>query len=212
MRHSQGMVAIAEAPRLPAARPPGGWLFGPAPDLLLGCGLLSLLAFAAFMLGGASLRIAQPGLVFPLGVLLLGMPHYGGTLLRVYEHGRDRRSYALFSVGATALVGLWFTGALFSPVAGTWLATLYLAWSPWHYTGQNYGLAVMFLRRRGVALADGDKRWLYAAFLLSYAMALVADSHQRLPDRTSRPRRAQRRVHPRQTLTALPSQAHRRNR
>ena len=30
------------------------------------------------------------------------------------------------------------------------LFTLYLTWSPWHYTGQNYGIAVMFLRRRGV--------------------------------------------------------------
>jgi tetratricopeptide (TPR) repeat protein len=167
------MAAIASA-RLPSARSAGGWLFGPAPDLLIGCGLLSLLAFALFMLGGESLRIAQPGLLFPLGVLLLGMPHYGGTLLRVYEHARDRRSYAFFSVGASGLVAAWFVLALASPVAGTWLATLYLAWSPWHYTGQNYGLAVMFLRRRGVALAGPDKRFLYAAFLLSFALALVA--------------------------------------
>ena len=168
------MAAIAEAPRLPAARSPGGWLFGPAPDLLLGCGLLSLLAFGAFLVAGPTLRIAQPGLVFPLGVLLLGMPHYGGTLLRVYERARDRRGYAFFSFGATALVVAWFGASLFAPLAGTWLATLYLSWSPWHYTGQNYGLAVMFLRRRGVPLAGPDKRWLYAAFLLSFALTFVA--------------------------------------
>jgi tetratricopeptide (TPR) repeat protein len=173
-RYFLEMAAAAEAPRLSDARAAGGWLFGPAPDLLIGCGLLSLLAFAVFAAGGESLRIAQPALVFPLGVLLLGMPHYGGTLVRVYEHARDRRSYALFSFGATAAVAAWFALALFDPVAGTWLATLYLAWSPWHYTGQNYGLAVMFLRRRGVALGASDKRFLYAAFLLSYGLALVA--------------------------------------
>ena len=168
------MAAVADAPRSPAATAARGWLFGPAPDLLLGCGLLSLLAFAVFMLGGERLRIAQPALVFPLGVLLLGMPHYGGTLLRVYEHARDRHSYALFALGASSFVAAWFALALFNPVAGTWLATLYLSWSPWHYTGQNYGLAVMFLRRRGVALEGTDKRFFYAAFLLSYAMTLVA--------------------------------------
>lgn len=52
-------------------------------------------------------------------MLLFGTPHSGGTLLRVYEHGRDRRSYALFSAGATALVAAWLTGALFSLVAGS---------------------------------------------------------------------------------------------
>ena len=50
------MAAVLGAPRLPAARLAGGWLFGPAPDLLLGCGLLSLLAFGVFMLGGSALR------------------------------------------------------------------------------------------------------------------------------------------------------------
>ncbi|MBM4383429.1 MAG: tetratricopeptide repeat protein [Deltaproteobacteria bacterium] len=178
------MGAIAAATTPPAAR--SGWLFGPAPDLLLGCGALSLLAFGAFMLGGERLRIAQPALVFPLGVLLLGMPHYGGTLLRVYERARDRRSYAVFSYGATAAVAAWLALALIEPVAGTWLATLYLTWSPWHYTGQNYGLAVMFLGRRGVAVDAKDKRWLWAAFALSYALTFVS-MHAQTPGEVEAP-------------------------
>ncbi len=27
-----------------------------------------------------------------------------------------------------------------------WLFTVYVTWSPWHYTGQNFGLSMMFLR------------------------------------------------------------------
>jgi tetratricopeptide (TPR) repeat protein len=172
------------ATHAPVAR--SGWLFGPAPDLLLGCGALSLLAFGAFALGGEALRIAQPALVFPLLVLLLGMPHYGATLLRVYEHSRDRRSYAVFSYGATALVAAWFALALFEPTAGTWLATLYLTWSPWHYTGQNYGLALMFLGRRGVAVDAPNKRWLWAAFALSYALTFVS-MHAQAPGEVEAP-------------------------
>lgn len=98
------------------------------------------------------------------------MPHYGATLLRVYERARDRRSYALFSLWATAAVAAWLVAGAFLPAAGGLLATLYFTWSPWHYTGQNCGLAVMFLRRRDVAIEAAEKRWLYASFALSFVL------------------------------------------
>ena len=59
------------------------WLFGPAPDLRLGCGALYAVLFTASMLAGAEIRSAQPYLLFPLRVLLLSTPHYAATLLRV---------------------------------------------------------------------------------------------------------------------------------
>lgn len=46
-------------------------------------------------------------------------------------------------------------------------------WSPWHYTGQNYGIAVMYLGRRGVTLAAPVKRLLYGSFVLSYVITFV---------------------------------------
>src|SRR4029450_5726936 len=55
----------------------------------------------------------------------------------------------------------------------SFFVTLYLTWSPWHYTGQNYGLSVMFLRRGGVSLEPQLKRWIYASFLLSYALVFL---------------------------------------
>jgi hypothetical protein len=53
------------------------------------------------------------------------------------------------------------------------MLTIYFTWSPWHYTGQNYGLAVMFLRRRGVPVTPTAKRFVYATFILSYALVFV---------------------------------------
>jgi hypothetical protein len=53
------------------------------------------------------------------------------------------------------------------------MVTVYLTWSPWHYTGQNYGIAVMFLRRGGVALDATTKRWIYFSFLLSFALVFL---------------------------------------
>ena len=129
--------------------PPSPWLFGPWSDLLFGCGALYALLFGAFCLAGAELRTLQPGLLFPLFVLALGTPHYGATLLRVYEKRRDRRAYVVFSLWATLAVAALFVVSVWWGPAATFFVTLYLSWSPWHYTGQNYGLAVMFLRIRG---------------------------------------------------------------
>ncbi|MDJ0847161.1 MAG: tetratricopeptide repeat protein [Myxococcota bacterium] len=152
----------------------GRWLFGPAPDLLLGCGLGYVLLFAVFLLAGTERASISALGVVPLISILTGTPHYGATLLRVYERREERRAYAFFAVWVTAAVwGLFYLG-LYSALLGSLLVTLYLTWSPWHYTGQNYGIAVMFLRRRGVALDAGAKRLLYLSFLLSYALTVLA--------------------------------------
>jgi hypothetical protein len=154
-------------------RAQGRWLWGAAPDLLVGCGLLYALGFLALAWVGPSVRAAQPGALAPLLILVLSAPHYGATLLRVYERSRDRRAYALFSLWATLCVLLWFAAGFVQPWVGSLLVTLFLTWSPWHYTGQNYGIAVMFLRRAGADLDPITKRWLYASFLLSFGLTAV---------------------------------------
>lgn len=151
----------------PAAKP---WLFGPAPDLLLGCGGLYIVLFGVMLAAGATLQPHQPEWVFPFLVLLFSMPHYGATLVRVYERRQDRRAYALFSVWATLAIGLAFVAGVHSRPIGALLFTLYLTWSPWHYTGQNYGITLMFLRRRGVEIQPADKRLIYANFIFSYVL------------------------------------------
>jgi tetratricopeptide (TPR) repeat protein len=60
------------------------------------------------------------------------------------------------------------------PAIIPWIFTLYLTWSPWHYTGQNFGLTMMFVRRNGVAPTDGERRRLYTAFLASYALLFIS--------------------------------------
>ena len=150
------------------------WLFGPLPDLLLGCGLLYVALFLVFSVAGSDLRPAQPVFLFSLLAILVSMPHYGGTLLRVYEERESRRSYRLFAVWATLAVLAVFAWSVHNPWVGSLFLTVYLTWSPWHYTGQNYGLGVMFLRRRGVDLTPSAKRWLYSSFVLSYALVFLS--------------------------------------
>lgn len=150
------------------------WLYGPAPDLLLGCGLGYMAFFVVILVAGPGLHSLLPLGLLPLASVFAGTPHYGATLLRVYEDGAERRRYAFFAVWLTLVIwGLYALG-LYWGALGSVLLTVYLTWSPWHYTGQNYGIALMFLRRRGVEITPRTKRAIYASFLLSFCLTLLA--------------------------------------
>jgi len=150
------------------------WLHGPASDLLLGSGALYILFFIGLGFYGPEIRHAQAPYLLALLVLLVSMPHYGATLVRVYEARRDRRAYAVFSVWISLALFALFVAGVHWAIVGSVLLTVYLTWSPWHYTGQNYGIAVMFLRRRGIAVEPATKRWFYTSFILSYVLVLCA--------------------------------------
>lgn len=150
------------------------WLFGPAPDLLLGCGLVYVVFFGAQLFAGPTMREVFPYAFAPFLTLVLGTPHYGATLLRVYARGEDRRRYALFAVWATALMAVGFVVGLHRAAVGSLLITLYFTWSPWHYSGQNYGIGVLFLRKRGVPIPPAAKRMLYGTFVLSYVLVFLS--------------------------------------
>ena len=155
------------------------WLFGPAPDLFLGCGLAYALVFIFQSISGDGLRAFAPIALVPLFNLLTSSPHYGATLLRAYERREDRRAYAFFTVYATLTLCAFFMWGLYDPFVGSCVLTVYLTWSPWHYSGQNYGISLMFLGRRGVVVTQTTRRLLRASFVLSFVLTIFALHGQR---------------------------------
>ena len=149
------------------------WLFGPVPDLFLGCGLLFGLVSFALSFDGGWLFTAMPIGVAALLVSLVSAPHYGATILRVYDRREDRRAYFLFSVVATLVLLALVGASFFEHWIGSVLATVYLTWSGWHYTAQNYGISAMFLRRSGIDVSGVSRRLLHASFTLSYAIVFL---------------------------------------
>lgn len=161
------MAAAAPSPGTP-------WLHGPASDLLLGAGLLYVPVFVALALWGHAIQALLPITLMPLLMVTLNGPHVGATLLRVYERPEDRRRYRLFAVHATLAIAALFAAGLYLPPLGSLLITLYLTVVPWHFTGQNYGIALIFLRRRGVPISREHKGLLYFSFVATYGMTLLA--------------------------------------
>jgi tetratricopeptide (TPR) repeat protein len=167
-------VAAPASSPVPAAHA-AAWLHGPRVDLWIGAGLGYLLSVPLLLWLGSRYSVRDFPIEATLALgLLFSTPHYGATLLRVYERAEDRRRYRLFAVHASVAIAALFIAGLYVPLLGSLLITLYFAWSPWHFAGQNYGLSLMFLRRRGIAVPDAAKRSLYVAYLLSFAIALIA--------------------------------------
>jgi hypothetical protein len=138
--------------------------------MALGTGLLYVPLFVALALSGNSV----PAVFLPLVALAFSTPHLGATLLRVYETPESRRAYYFFAVWGTLVIAATFLVGLHVYVVGSILVTFYLTVVPWHFTGQNYGIALIFLRRCGFEVAPTLKRYIYASFLLPYVLWILA--------------------------------------
>jgi len=151
------------------------WLFGPWVDLLLGYGLGYALAVGPLLAVGYATGTTQwPKFAAVAFGLLISTPHYGATIIRAYERAQDRRRYVVFTVWTSLALVAALVAGTHSVLLASVLVTLYMTWAPWHFSGQNYGLAVMALRRRGADVAPSTKRWFYASFVLSSVLAMLA--------------------------------------
>jgi tetratricopeptide (TPR) repeat protein len=148
------------------------WLYNPWLDLIVGCGAWSapLLLLAYFSVASSTL---QWSLVFYVLALFFNYPHYMATIYRAYHRESDFQRYRIFTVHITLLVALTVVLTHFWPRALPWIFTLYLTFSPWHYSGQNFGLFMMFARRAGVDLERNVRDAIYASFLLSYGILFL---------------------------------------
>ena len=151
----------------------GPWIYGPWLDLLVGCGAWSapLLAIAMWAAPSTS-HFWVVG--FYLLAIVFNYPHFMATVYRAYHTRETFERYKVYTLHLTLLLVL--TGILIhtSYRLFPWVFTLYICWSPWHYTGQNYGLLMMFVRRGGATATTGERRWMRAAFIASYLMLLAS--------------------------------------
>ena len=156
-----------------ATLPASPWIYRPWLDLIVGCGAWSapLLAFAAWR------SPSHPhgwAVGFYLLAIIFNYPHFMATIYRAYHTREQFEKYKFFTLHLTLLIVL--TGVLLhaSYRLIPWVFTLYICWSPWHYSGQNFGLMMMFARRGGTTVNSSERRWLHAAFVASYLMLLAS--------------------------------------
>jgi hypothetical protein len=106
--------------------------------------------------------------------IIFNYPHFMATIYRAYHTRENFEKYKFFTLHITLLLALTAVLMHASPRLFPWVFTLYICWSPWHYSGQNYGLLMMFARRSGAEVTPTERRWLRAAFVASYVMLLAS--------------------------------------
>jgi tetratricopeptide (TPR) repeat protein len=165
--------SIAIPPPAAADNDTRPWIYGPWLDLIIGCGAWS--APLLLLTNSISSSSAKGwSFAFYALALLFNYPHFMATVYRAYHSYDEFTKYRVFTVHVTLF--LLFAGLithLWSPLL-PWIFTLYICWSPWHYTGQNYGLLMMFTRRTGLTPTEGERHALHLAFIASYLMLLFS--------------------------------------
>ncbi len=168
-------ASTGAGPATPQAAPHASapWIYSPWLDLLVGCGAWSapLLAVAMWM---APSHTHAWVVTFYALALVFNYPHFMATIYRAYHTRENFQKYKLFTLHITLLLALTVILMHVSPRLFPWVFTLYICWSPWHYSGQNYGLLMMFARRSGAEVTQNERRWLRAAFIASYVMLLAS--------------------------------------
>jgi tetratricopeptide (TPR) repeat protein len=176
-----GAARTQGGPATPAAsisspdtrNPPGSpWIYNQWLDLLVGCG-----AWSAPLLALSWLAPSQTHgwvVAFYALAVVFNYPHFMATIYRAYHTRADFERYKFFTLHVTLVMAATIALLHASYALLPWVFTLYICWSPWHYSGQNYGLLMMFARRSGAAVTTAERQWIRAAFIASYLMLLAS--------------------------------------
>jgi tetratricopeptide (TPR) repeat protein len=158
---------------IPASAPRSPWIYRPWIDLIVGCGAWSApLLLVGFLTTGSYDRAWSVAFYFL--ALLSNYPHFMATVYRAYHTRDEFQKYRTYTVHVALLLALagvlthvWY--ALLP-----WIFTLYICWSPWHYTGQNFGLLMMFARRAGMTPTETERAALRLSFIASYILLMLS--------------------------------------
>lgn len=155
------------------AHPQSPWIYRPWIDLTVGCGAWSApLLLAGFYFANSYGRGWSAAFYFL--ALLSNYPHFMATVYRAYHKRDEFEKYRLYTMHVALLLALTGVAAHLWYAVLPWIFTLYICWSPWHYTGQNFGLLMMFARRAGVAPTEMERSALRVSFVASYILLMLS--------------------------------------
>lgn len=175
-----GTTTIAPPAEGTANQPPAAgertqspWIYRPWIDLTVGCGAWSApLLLAGFYAANSYGRAWSVAFYFL--ALLSNYPHFMATVYRAYHKRDEFEKYRMYTVHVALLLAVAGVVAHVSYAALPWIFTLYICWSPWHYTGQNFGLLMMFARRAGVTPTETERAALRLSFVASYILLMLS--------------------------------------
>jgi hypothetical protein len=154
---------------------PGRPFVGLAFDYLVIGGGFSLVVLALLHSGAApTVSVFLKEHLWTL-VLLSNSAHFAGSTVRLYTRAGSFRDLPFLTMGLPLVTLAVLAAGLFFPgLVGQNLLSLYLTWSPYHYSAQAYGIAVLYCHRSGATWNEADKQWLRLSCFAPFVYAFLS--------------------------------------
>lgn len=105
---------------------------------------------------------------------MINYPHYAATYFRLFRNPSQWSSYKRPFHLSTLIVILLYISTFVSPgIMGGIIVTIFMLWSPYHYTGQNFGVGMIFLKRADIKLSRIERHWVYSFFYAPLVFHLI---------------------------------------
>lgn len=132
----------------------------PVVDFLLagGASIIAFILLRKFHTGERSVS------VYTLSAQLMWVcnwPHFAATSFRLYHSKDNIRQYPLTALVIPWIVMAGVLGAMASPLHfAPFFVMIYLLWSPYHFSGQTVGVAMIYARRSGFRIGPVERFFL----------------------------------------------------
>lgn len=109
---------------------------------------------------------------------VVNYPHFSATIYRFYRSPDNIRQYPMTGIVWPLLIVLAVWAGLQSPALfAPYFITLYLIWSPYHFSGQTTGLTMLYARRSGFYIGKKERfalsAFTFGTFFVLYSRAGV---------------------------------------
>lgn len=134
-------------------------------------GLLSMLTLATFWLTTGGTLSHQAAIWSVYLSWVINWPHFSATNYRLFKRRENWREYPLTAFFVPVLVGAAIWASFAQPEAvAPFFVKIFLIWSPYHFSGQNVGLSLLYSRRAGFHF-EGWERRVLTVFIFSTFLA-----------------------------------------
>jgi len=137
-------------------------------------GGLSIVVFMALrlFLDGQSRPPAGVDIAVALTVFI-NYPHFSATVYRLYQSPANIRQFPVTSLGVPILILAAIAASIWqADSVAPYFITLFLFWSPFHYSGQTIGITLLYARRGKFNIGRWQRlalsAFVYATVLISF--------------------------------------------
>lgn len=148
----------------------GLYFVGPVVDTSV-LGGVSIAAFAVLYWASSRIEMTTIHAASAALLVVVNHPHFSATVYRLYHSRANIAQYPLTAILVPFVIlgGVW--GSFASPeVVAPLFIKLYLIWSPYHFSGQSFGISMVYARRAGIRFSERERfvlsGFIYGTFIL----------------------------------------------